>query len=213
MFFGTQKSFKSVTAAHLAALAAWKVLAVGDRVGGIVFDDSDFVEIKPKRDRRAVQRFLQDIVDKNNQLSAQSYQILNHDFLDQVLQKTTKLVSHDYLIIVISDFSGYSSQTIKTLINLSRHNDIILGMVSDPMEAELPASEIVISNGELQLIAGANEASVKKKFKASFFEKIQSIREQTKAYGITLLEFNTLEPASSQLRKMLTHGAPKKMIG
>jgi uncharacterized protein (DUF58 family) len=87
MFFGSRKSLKSVTAAHIAALAGWKVLAVGDRVGGIVFDDTDFTEIKPRRDRRAVQQFLQRIVDKNNQLSMNSLQQENDEILNKVLQK------------------------------------------------------------------------------------------------------------------------------
>jgi uncharacterized protein (DUF58 family) len=162
MFFGSLKSLKSVTAAHIAALAGWKVLAVGDRVGGIVFDDADFTEIKPRRDRRAVQQFLQRIVDKNNQLSMNSLQQQNDEILNKVLQKTTRLVTHDYLLVIISDFSGFSDQTMKYLISLSRHNDIILAMVNDPMEGELPPEEVVISNGDMQMIAGANDTSAQK---------------------------------------------------
>jgi len=37
MFFGSQKRTKSVVAAELAALTAFKILKEGDRVGGIVF--------------------------------------------------------------------------------------------------------------------------------------------------------------------------------
>src|SRR5215471_17651879 len=39
MFFGSKLAMKSVTAAQAAALAAWRILNVGDRVGAIVFDD------------------------------------------------------------------------------------------------------------------------------------------------------------------------------
>jgi uncharacterized protein (DUF58 family) len=213
MFFGSLKSLKSVTAAHIAALAGWKVLAVGDRVGGIVFDDADFTEIKPRRDRRAVQQFLKRIVDKNNQLSMNSLQQQNDEILNKVLQKTTRLVTHDYLLVIISDFSGFSDQTMKYLISLSRHNDIILAMVNDPMEGELPPEEVVISNGDMQMIAGTNDTSLKKRFKESFSRQVQTIRDQTKAYGITLLEFNTVDPASDQIRNMLTRGLPKRKIG
>src|SRR6201991_5065616 len=41
MFFGSRRALKSVTAAEAAAIAAWRVLSVGDRVGAIVFNDSD----------------------------------------------------------------------------------------------------------------------------------------------------------------------------
>src|ERR1700751_4288767 len=40
MFFGSRFAMKSVTAAQAAAIAAWRVLAAGDRIGGIVFNDS-----------------------------------------------------------------------------------------------------------------------------------------------------------------------------
>ena len=39
MFFGTQLNMKSVTAAEAAAIVGFRILAQGDRVGGIVFDD------------------------------------------------------------------------------------------------------------------------------------------------------------------------------
>ena len=41
MFFGSQKKMKSVVAAEVAAITAWRVLAVGDRIGAILFNDSD----------------------------------------------------------------------------------------------------------------------------------------------------------------------------
>ena len=40
MFFGTRLNMKSVTAAEVAAVAAWRILGAGDRVGGMVFADA-----------------------------------------------------------------------------------------------------------------------------------------------------------------------------
>ena len=37
MFFGTRDKLKSVTAAELAALGAWRAVEVGDRVGAVIF--------------------------------------------------------------------------------------------------------------------------------------------------------------------------------
>ncbi|MCB1312449.1 MAG: DUF58 domain-containing protein, partial [Sedimentitalea sp.] len=51
MFFGTVHAMKSVTAAEVAALAAFSVLAQGDRVGGIVFGDDIIAEFRPERSR------------------------------------------------------------------------------------------------------------------------------------------------------------------
>src|SRR6201990_750111 len=58
MFFGSRLSMKSVTAAQAAALAAWRILGVGDRVGAVVFDDRDSVEVRPRRSRQTVLQIL-----------------------------------------------------------------------------------------------------------------------------------------------------------
>jgi uncharacterized protein (DUF58 family) len=68
MFFGSQRAMKSVVAAEVAALAAWRALAGGDRVGALVFNDLDSVEITPQRSRRQVLRLLQAVVEKNHAL-------------------------------------------------------------------------------------------------------------------------------------------------
>ena len=56
MFFGSRLAMKSVAAAEVAALCAWRILTVGDRVGGFVFNDAaiDETETAPQprcRDR------------------------------------------------------------------------------------------------------------------------------------------------------------------
>jgi uncharacterized protein (DUF58 family) len=58
MFFGSRRAMKSVTAAEIAATLAWRILNVGDRVGGIVFNDRDIEEVRPQRSRRIVLQFL-----------------------------------------------------------------------------------------------------------------------------------------------------------
>src|SRR6201991_3426304 len=68
MFFGSRLSMKSVTAAQAAAIGAWRVLGVGDRVGAIVFNDSDLIEIKARRSRATVLQILATIVAQNQAL-------------------------------------------------------------------------------------------------------------------------------------------------
>jgi uncharacterized protein (DUF58 family) len=54
MFFGSQRAMKSAVAAEIAALAAWRVLGVGDRVGALIFDDQHSYHFTPRRSREAV---------------------------------------------------------------------------------------------------------------------------------------------------------------
>ncbi len=68
MFFGSRHAMKSVVAAQLAALSAWRTLRVGDRVGGIVFNEAELVEIRPKRSQTTVLRLLNEVVRFNQAL-------------------------------------------------------------------------------------------------------------------------------------------------
>jgi len=68
MFFGSRLAMKSVTAAQAAAIGAWRVLGAGDRVGAIVFNDHDLVEINARRSRATVLQILSAIVAQNQEL-------------------------------------------------------------------------------------------------------------------------------------------------
>src|SRR4249919_1299869 len=68
MFFGSRLAMKSVTAAQAAAIGAWRVLGVGDRVGAIVFNDRGLVEFRARRSRSTVLQILSAIVAKNRAL-------------------------------------------------------------------------------------------------------------------------------------------------
>ena len=64
MFFGSRWKMKSVVAAEAAAAAAWRVLSQGDRVGAVIFDDSDLVVIPPHRSEERVAQILKQVVRK-----------------------------------------------------------------------------------------------------------------------------------------------------
>src|SRR5210317_1831439 len=72
MFFGSRWKMKSVVAAEAAAAAAWRVLSQGDRVGAVIFDDSDLVVVPPHRSEERVAQILKQVVAKNHALNAKS---------------------------------------------------------------------------------------------------------------------------------------------
>tara|TARA_R110001583_G_scaffold2068_6_gene15290 strand:- start:18589 stop:19698 length:1110 start_codon:yes stop_codon:yes gene_type:complete len=58
MHFGSQLLFKSVQAAHLASLVAWHAKNRGDRLGGIVFNQNEHLELKPRSRKEGVLHYL-----------------------------------------------------------------------------------------------------------------------------------------------------------
>ncbi|WP_413905507.1 DUF58 domain-containing protein [Candidatus Skiveiella danica] len=140
MFFGTQLQMKSVTAAELAAQMAWQVLDAGDRVGALIFGDDTLNEIDPQRSRRTVLRILNQLVQFNQHLSVQPGQCAPPapEQLDAVLGGVARRATHDWLVVIISDFQGISDSTRRHVQRIARHNDVIAAFVHDPVALQLP---------------------------------------------------------------------------
>jgi uncharacterized protein (DUF58 family) len=191
---------KSVTAAHAAALGAWRTLEVGDRVGGIVFDDTKLDYVSPKRDRRTVQRLLSLISQRNQVLGPGKAEDGNQLF--EALKQALQLVTHDFLVVVISDFHGFNDEIMKTMIQISKHNDLICAQVSDPAEAHLPAAKLVLTDGTYQTALGQHKR-VRESLKKELGDWQLRLSSQLRRYGIPLIKFNTSDPVSKQLRKVV----------
>ena len=65
MFFGSRRATKSVAAAEAAALAAFRVASLGDRVGAIVFSEQGSPRCRTKARQRRVRHFLAELVRHN----------------------------------------------------------------------------------------------------------------------------------------------------
>lgn len=138
MFFGTELQMKSVTAAELASVIAWQVLAGGDRLGATVFGDQRISEIDPHRSRRTVMQVLRALVEHNRALGVDRAIEPAPEQLDRVLAQAVASTTHDWLIVVISDFQGISPETQKHVTRLARHNDVVAFLVWDRSARSLP---------------------------------------------------------------------------
>jgi uncharacterized protein (DUF58 family) len=210
MFFGSQTSMKSVTAAEATALGAWRVLKQGDRVGGVVFGRDDTLEVKPRRSQKAVLQLLQAVVILNNELKPG--QPLVSDRLNQALQQAERLAHHDFLIVPISDFSQANDDTTKLMGRMAQHNDLLAIHVSDPMEREIPASEIVLSDGDQQLSVNPYEADLRGRFKDDFDQRLLRLQARLMSYRIPVLRISTVGDLGRQVRKQLGQQLAKRRI-
>lgn len=153
MFFGTVLNMKSVTAAEIAALAAWRILAAGDRVGGLVLSDAGIAAVPARRSRGAVLRLLDLVADRNLALSAEAPVVPGASaLLDAALDRAAGILTHDWLLLVVSDFDGADDATLAALTRIARGNDVVLAIVHDPSAHEIPEQgRMVIGDGRLQV--------------------------------------------------------------
>lgn len=203
MFFGSQEYFKSVVAAHLAAVGCWRVLDVGDRVGGIVFNEKSIDFVSPKRDRRSVQRLLSLVTDYNRSLKAEAVESQIDHPLNESLRRIAEMISHDYLVVVITDLSQADEQTLKTLIRIRKNNDVIVCKIADSLEDDLLQQQYTVSDGEYQSQVGSS-----KKLRQEFHNDMESwnnrLKTDFKKYGIPMIPFDTTREPAKQLREVVT---------
>ncbi len=204
MFFGSRVNMKSVTAAEASALAAWRVVSAGDRVGAVVFNDNEIREIKPRRSRKTVMQILQVIVEQNRQLAVDRDIKAAPDMLDKALQRAVYLAGHDYLICVISDFYGMNDDTLRHVKLLSRHNDVMLIVVYDLLAQELPPdSSLVVSDGERQIMLDSRDVRLQKSFPDFLKGRLKTLSDELLKFGVPILPVHTAEGVASQVRKVL----------
>lgn len=204
MFFGSVNKMKSVVAAELAAITAWRVLGVGDRVGAILFNDTRAMEVKAGRSERQLLTWLGDLVAMNNDLSVAPGHHSKQGAMANALRLLERSVGHDYLIVLISDFYGWDEEALKTLKRVNRHNDIICTLVYDPLELDISsAHSLVVSDGRYQLEIDPSHLELGEKFEASSKSSMEQVQAALKRHHIPVIPVDTATAVAQQLRQKL----------
>lgn len=204
MFFGSQLKMKSVIAAELAALSAWRVLSAGDRVGALVFNDTDIIEVRPQRSRKTVLQILNNILKLNHKLKADYSGVQNDAQLNLTLKEAERLSGHDNLIIIISDMNGWNEETVKRVKRLARHNDVMASLIFDPLEKTLPDnSQLVLSDGDMQIQIDSAKTGLSNQYTKHFESVVDHVQQELNKHGIPVIPINTTESVLNQVRKAI----------
>lgn len=206
MFFGSALNMKSVTAAEAAALAAFRIRDKGDRVGGIVFDDTDLHEVRPQSSIRSLNRFLDTLSASNCKLNANA-PVVEPMRLSQPLKAAAQIVKSGALVIVFSDFDGWDAETEKNLRNISRHNELILFSVLDPTSQQLPPDlDIVVSDGMLQAQVNVGNEVVRRKLADFTTGRLAALLAFSQRYGVPVVPLTSAEETLPQVLRLLGGG-------
>lgn len=206
MFFGSAKRMKSVVAAEVAALSAWRVLSVGDRVGALVFNDSDISVIPPHRSRERVMQILKQVVVKNQALRADRDIQPDPGKLNEALKQVSLMARHDCLVCLITDGNGLNSETRKHITRLAEHNDVLTAFIYDPLEKNMPAAgRLRFADGEGQLEADTSNRKLRRSFLNEFEQRLEWMQSASRRFSIPLLPLHTSSPVSEQIRAVLGH--------
>lgn len=213
MFFGSKLNMKSVSAAEAAAIAAFRILGQGDRVGGIVFDDEQRLDFKPQRSRRAVFALLEAVARLNNDLHADRAVQDQPGKLNDVLRGAARLAHHDHLIVVISDFSGIDGATRQHLSNMARHNDVVLMHVYDPAALNMQAdAKAVTGDARQQAEIDLRSETVRQNLREFGKQRLQRIRNWQDEINLSVVPLSAGEETLPQIRRLLASAAPRRRV-
>jgi len=204
MFFGSRKNFKSVTAAETAAIAAWRVIAAKDRVSAVIFGDTDLEVVPAGGSRDHVMRLLGTILRFNSALRIDSDISPNPGMLNEALRRAERLAPHDTLVLIITDAIGNDDETRKLITRIARHNDMLLALVRDPLEIDLPdAGSRVFASSGLQLEVDTSNHPLRDAFSNTYAERLEAARSFLLGREIPLMQLSTDEDVVTQFRKLL----------
>jgi uncharacterized protein (DUF58 family) len=204
MFFGSRLAMKSVTAAQAAAIVAWRILGGGDRVGGIVFNDTGCVELRPQRSRRNVLGLLRQVVAQNQALGVGRGIVNAPAMLNRAIDRAQRLALHDAIVIILSDFDGADESTRRMVGGLAVHNDVVALLVHDPMQSELPpAARISVTDGELQIMLDVGRDSVRRSLRDATEERLRDVLSWSREIGVPVLPLSAAEEPAAQLQRLL----------
>lgn len=212
MFFGSRRAMKSVAAAEAAALAAWRVTSLGDRVGAMILGDDGLVTVKPQaRDHGAV-RVLSEIARQNAALQQPAVSGQGERRLNEALDAAARMVAHDGLICLISDMSGEDAETRRLVTRLCAHNDVLAVFVHDPLEQDLPdVGRATFSSGQAQIEVDASAASLRQRFADERVQWRAQLAELSRSRAIPVLPISTDRDVAEQFRELIGRRQAQKL--
>lgn len=202
MHFATRGCFKSVNASRAAALLSWSAHHRGDRLGGLIFGDTTHRELKPRLGRRAALRFVHQLVEHPDWKSRSGKQ--NSEALTQAMSALRRVARPGSLVVVISDFVGFSRAAKAYLSSVARHNEVLAVFMNDPLERELPPPgryRIVSPDNEMAMDTHA--AAARRDYEDQFTTRVSELESFCQRYGIHLMPMSTDDDPVAALQTAL----------
>lgn len=196
MWFGTKKTFKAIIAAQAASLIAWAASEHGDRLGAVVCDANKTWSLKPKGGKKGVLQLLNLLAEQQITTMTESEALFA-----QGLLRLRNVAHPGSLLFLFTDAHGLDKTAEQHLAQLSRHCEIILVFIYDPLEAQLPPPGIyTVSDGEQTLTYDSYDKNLQQQYQQQFHDRTEELKTICDRYHITLFSLTTNESPITQLQ-------------
>lgn len=205
MHFATQGCFKSVNASRAAALLSWAAHHRGDRLGGLIFGDTTHRELKPKLGRQAALRFVHQLAEHPDwQVKERRNGDDGEQQLTQAMSALRRVARPGSLVVILSDFQGFSRAAQAYLSSVARHNEVLALFLNDPIERELPPpGRYRLVTGESELAIDTFTQAARNDYAAAFAARSEELDAFCHRYGVHLLPLSTQDDPVAALQTAL----------
>ena len=205
MHFATRGCFKSVNATRAAALLAWAAHHRGDRLGGLIFGDTTHRELRPRLGRQAALRYVHELVNHPDWHGGDQRPVPDEEPpLTRAMAALRRVAHPGSLVVVSSDFIGFSRAAQSYLAGVARHNEVLAVFINDPLERELPPPgryRLVSHNEEMAIDTYAR--GVRKDYTQAFDERLDELDRFCQRYGVHLMQMSTEDDPVQLLQEIL----------
>ncbi len=192
MHFATRGVFKSVLAAKAATLLAWSAIQHGDRLGGLIFSETDHLELRPQQGKHAVLNFIRKLTHAFPQATPKTAGNSQQDAARHALARLRRVTRPGSLLFLLSDFRSLDETAEAHLIHLAHHNDVVLIFIHDPLEKALPPSgNYRLSNGQRTITIDTGNRTLRKAHAERFHSHEAQLSQLCRRAGIHMLSCTT----------------------
>lgn len=210
MYFATRGHTKSVAAAHLAALLAWRSWHDGDRLGAAVFSDDSLRLQRCRSPKLALAPCLNDLHQMNNQLPARYPQEPASSLpLHQVLQRIRAQVPAGSWLALISDFHDLDAQSDALLAALARRCDITAFVLLDDLHLRLPHQGYLAAHYQHQHVTLPLSPALRQQISERVTARLAQQQTRLLRLGIRVQHIVVSEPLLRQLTQGDEHAGKR----
>ena len=192
LYFGTRVRFKSVQAARAGAIAAWTALRDGDRVAALRGSERE-APVPPAAGPRGVLRVLDALVRWYAQPPA------DDAGLAVALDHARRLLRPGSRLVVLADPASLGAIPARRWPALTLHNEVIVLLLSDPLEREPPQAALPFFAGDHRVELDLATAAQRQRWRNEFVAPIDEALAQLPARGVRVQVLSSEAPSESWL--------------
>ena len=202
MFFATRGQTKSVAAAKIAGLLAWRSWHDGDRLGSAIFSDTQYSLQKCRSPKSNLPAVLDDVLQYNQQLPERYPDETPASVtLTHVLQHAIQLIPSGSWVAVISDFHDLDAPSEALLAALRRRCEISAFVILDDLHLKLPEQGDLAASYQGREAAFSLSASLKDEIAQSTTSRLSGLQNRLTRLGIRVNQIVVAQDLLKQLQK------------